>query len=191
MKVSIIALISTLSLSLMGAESEVAQKVSSSFLGTYRLLTNLEGECPEYATFKEGAGSNYSAWITFNDSNRAFITNVKFDDINAPTKISNDTCMSAGPVNPFCMETRKELTTYDQENEVLQDYYGKKTTYSNAQFRYVRIQKNTDALEVHFKRMEKPLNHAVFSFTPIENGATDMSYYFFPMITQEFKCTYK
>jgi len=179
-----------LALLTLSAKAFADTKVDAQFLGEHKLISNIQGQCPESVVLKEKANASYSVWITYYDEAGKFISNAKFDNINSPVKISNDTCMTAGPINPFCMESRKEITKYDEQTNILETFNAKKTTYSNAVYNHVKVQMDAQGLQVSYKKVEKPMAHAIFSFTPIETGATDLAYYTFAMVKESFDCRY-
>lgn len=183
--------LTAIALATLSSLSMANTKVDSNLLGTYKLVSNLEGECPEAVVVTEKENTGYAVWISFFDTAGDFITNSSFKKLNEPVEVSNGTCFSAGPVNPFCMESRKEMSRYDSENLVLERFYGKKTTLSNAKFTYVKLAvKNESQIEVTYMKMEKPMAHPLFTFTPIESAATDTAYYNFPIIRENFSCNY-
>ncbi len=165
-------------------------KVESVFLGEYKLISSVEGECAETVVVAEREVSEYALWITYYSESQSFAGNEKFDKINAPLKSSNDTCMTAGPVNPFCFESRKEITKYDQETLTLENFAGKKTTFSNAKYNYTKLEALENGLKVTQLKMEKPMAHGVFTFTPVETGATSTAYYTFPSVKLNSVCIY-
>ena len=175
---------------LMTSNLLAADKVDTVFLGEYKLLTTEEGECAETLVVNEGEGSEYALWLTYRNADNAFAGNEKFEDINEPLKTSNDTCFTAGPVNPFCIENRKEITKYDPETLTLEQFEGKKTTFSYAKYSYTKVAPVENALQVTTLKVEKPMVAAAFLFTSVEVGATDLSYYFYPMIKKNSVCVF-
>ncbi len=181
----------TLILITLSAVSMASSKVDSSFLGNYKLIANLDGNCPESMVVSDKETTNYAVWLTFYNEAGEFITNEKFDKINQSMQSSNDTCHTAGPVNPFCIESRKELATYDEETLTLARYFGKKTTFSYAKYEYTKLQVKEGAqLEVEYSRIERPMNHSAFTFTPLQTGATSTDFFTLPIVKEQFKCSY-
>lgn len=168
-----------------------ANRVSSSFVGSYSLIESEKGDCATTLIIKEVEAPNYALWTTFRDENEAFLGNEKYTDINAPRQSETDSCMTAGPVIPFCIETRKELTRYNEEKQVLENFYGKKSNYSkSARYRYSKVERIGDDIKVTQLEMEKVLAPGVFTMTAIEIGATNRPFNPFVEVSKDSVCTY-
>lgn len=166
-------------------------EVSSTFIGDYKLISSQEGSCAESLNVKEGRGTTYSLWVTYRDENIQFLGNEKFEDINGPRQSETDSCLTAGPVIPFCVETRKEVTKFDKNKKVLENFYGKKSNYSTtARYKYSKLEIVNDGLKVTKLEMEKPMAPGVFSFTSVEVGATSRSFSPFAKTKEYSICTY-
>ncbi len=183
--------LSAVALTMISAVAMANTKVDSSIIGKYKLLSNLEGECPETLVVTEKENTKYSVWISFYNENAEFISNNSFSNLNEPVEISSGTCFTAGPVNPFCMEIRKELVKYDEQNLVLEKFKGNKKTYNTAKLYYTKLAvKDGSQLEVTYREFEKPMAYAQFNFTPIESAVTNTAYYTFPIFKKNFSCNY-
>jgi hypothetical protein len=165
-------------------------RVDESFIGDYKLISNQEGHCPETAQIKVRESVSYTLWITFKDERGNFINNDKFTNLNEPERTTSDTCMTAGPINPFCVRSSKELTTYNPETLELKSYSGLKTTYSNAKFSYYSLQMKEGMLELSYMKMQKPMLQALFTFTPVDFMATDLTSFTLPVVENAYTCTY-
>lgn len=171
--------------------ANASTEVSSTFLGDYKLISSQEGNCAESLNIKEGKGTTYSLWVTYRDENIQFLGNEKFEDINEPRQSITDSCLTAGPVIPFCVETRKEVTKFDSDKKVLENFYGKKSNYSTtARYKYTKLEIVNDGLKVTKLEMEKPMAPGVFSFTSVEVGATNRAFSPFAKTKEYSICTY-
>lgn len=172
--------------------AKATEKVSSSFLGHYQLIENIEGNCAETLEVKERSGDKYALWLTYRDEENHFLGNEKFSEINTPEKSDTDTCMTAGPVLPFCYETIKELTRYNEKKKLLESFYGRKSNYSKtARYEYSKVEQRDGGLRTTQLRMEKVLPLGVFTMTPVEVGANHRAYNPFLKIKKYIICSYR
>lgn len=165
-------------------------KVDPVFLGEYKLISTEKGECAEAVIVNTKERQKYSLWITYRDETNNFAGNEKFEDINDSLISSTDSCMTAGPPIPFCTESRKEITKYDQAAQVLENFYGYKRGMNNAKYKYTKLEVVDGGLKVTRLEMEKPMAPGVFTMTPVEYGATSTSYYTFARVKTNSVCVY-
>ncbi|MCR9203240.1 MAG: hypothetical protein NXH75_01600 [Halobacteriovoraceae bacterium] len=164
--------------------------VDSSFLGEYKLISSEKGECSEAVLIKTKEREKYSLWITYRDENNLFAGNEKFEDINDSLITSNGPCPTAGPVLPLCVLSKKEITKYNKEKMILENFFGSKKTFSKAKYKYTKLDLEGQSLTVTQLKLEKPMPPGVFTLTPLESGATNTAYYTFATVNENSVCVY-
>lgn len=185
MKILLFSILLTAPSSLMAVDV-----VDTSFIGEYKLISNERGECSETIEISTREREKCSLWITYRDANNTFAGNEKFEDINDSLISSNDPCPTAGPVIPLCVISSKEITKYNKEKKILENFFGSKKTFSNANYKYTKLELANKSIVVTRLSLEKPMAPGIFTLTPLESGATNTAAYTFPRIKKNSVCVY-